>query len=126
MRVGVPKEVKSDEYRVALMPVGAETLSNAGHEVFVEALAGVASGFPDDEYVKSGAKMLPNAREIFERAEMIIKVKEPQPAEIGMFRPGQVVFTYFHFAASQELTQACLESGIVAIAYETNKDKKGR
>src|SRR6266705_2291841 len=125
MRVGVPKEVKSDEYRVALMPVGAETLSKAGHEVFVEAQAGVASGFPDDEYVKAGAKMLANAREIFERAEMIIKVKEPQPAEIGMFRPGQVVFTYFHFAASQELTQACLESGIVAIAYETIKDKKG-
>jgi alanine dehydrogenase len=125
MRVGVPKEVKSDEYRVALMPVGAETLSKAGHEVFVEAQTGVASGFPDDEYVKAGAKILPNAREIFERAEMIIKVKEPQPAEIGMFRPGQVVFTYFHFAASQELTQACLESGIVAIAYETIKDKKG-
>jgi alanine dehydrogenase len=125
MRVGVPKEVKSDEYRVSLMPVGAETLTRAGHEVLVQEQAGVASGFPDEDYIKAGAKMIPTAAEIFSTAEMIIKVKEPQPTEIGMFRPGQIVFTYFHFAPAPEMTQACLESGIVAIAYETIKDKKG-
>jgi alanine dehydrogenase len=125
MRVGVPKEIKSDEYRVALMPVGAETLTKAGHEVLVEAHAGVSSGFPDEDYANAGAKIISTAAEIFQNADMIVKVKEPQPAEIGMFRPGQIVFTYFHFAASHELTQACLESGIVAIAYETIKDRKG-
>src|SRR5436190_19208360 len=125
MRVGVPKEVKADEYRVAMMPVGAETLTKAGHQVFVQEQAGVASGFPDEEYVKAGATIVATAREVFDQADMIVKVKEPQPAEIGMFRPGQIVFTYFHFAASKELTQACLESGIVAIAYETIKDKRG-
>jgi alanine dehydrogenase len=107
------------------MPVGAETLTRAGHEVLVEAHAGVASGFPDEDYAKAGAKIVTTAAEVFEQADMIVKVKEPQPAEIGMFRPGQIVFTYFHFAASHELTQACLESGIVAIAYETIKDKRG-
>ncbi len=125
MRVGVPKEIKSDEYRVAMMPVGAETLTRAGHEVLVEAHAGVGSGFADEDYANAGAKIVTTAAEIFKAADMIVKVKEPQPAEIGMFRPGQIVFTYFHFAASHELTQACLESGIVAIAYETIKDKKG-
>jgi alanine dehydrogenase len=125
MRVGVPKEIKSDEYRVALMPVGAETLTKAGHEVVVEAQAGVSSGFPDEDYVKSGARIVNSAKEVFDAADMILKVKEPQGSEIGLFRPGQIVFTYFHFAASQELTQACLESGIVAIAYETIKDKRG-
>jgi alanine dehydrogenase len=107
------------------MPVGAETLTKAGHEVLVEEHAGVGSGFTDEDYAKAGAKIVPTALEVFENAELIVKVKEPQPTEIGMFRPGQIVFTYFHFAASQELTQACLESGIVAIAYETIKDKKG-
>jgi alanine dehydrogenase len=125
MRVGVPKEIKSDEYRVALMPVGAELLAKNGHEVLVETNAGVSSGFADEDYVKAGAKIVKTAKEVVDAAEMIIKVKEPQPVEIGMFRPGQIVFTYFHFAASRELTQACLESGIVAIAYETIKDKKG-
>ena len=126
MRVGVPKEVKADEYRVGMMPVGAEALSRAGHEVFVETQAGLASGFPDDDYRAAGAKILPDAAAVFEKAEMLVKVKEPQPTEIGMFRPGQVVFTYFHFAASPEMAQACLESEIVAIAYETIKDRQGR
>lgn len=124
MRVGVPKEVKPDEYRVGLMPVGAEGLVKAGHQVFVETGAGAPSGFPDEEYVKVGATIVPSADEAY-AADMVIKVKEPQPAEIGRFRPGQVIFTYFHFAASTQLTQACLESEIVAIAYETIKDKKG-
>ena len=126
MQVGVPKEVKSDEYRVGMMPVGAEALSRAGHDVFVEAGAGIASGFADDDYRAAGATILPRASDVFDKADMLVKVKEPQPAEIGMFRPGQVVFTYFHFAASPEIAQACLESEIVAIAYETIKDCQGR
>src|SRR3954467_15699079 len=125
MRVGVPKEIKADEYRVGMMPVGAETLSKAGHQVFVETQAGVSSGFTDDMYKSAGATILPKLEDVFAQAEMIVKVKEPQPREISLFRPGQIVFTYFHFAASSELTQACLESGITAIAYETIKDRKG-
>src|SRR6478672_7433420 len=125
MRVGVPKEVKPDEYRVAMMPVGVELLRKSGHEVLIETQAGISSGFPDEDYVKAGAKIVSGHQEIFAQADMIVKVKEPQPQEISLFKPGQIVFTYFHFAASTELTQACLESEIVAIAYETIKDKKG-
>src|SRR5215207_1538878 len=125
MRIGVPKEVKPDEYRIAMMPVGVEVLTKNGHQVLVEQNAGAASGFPDEDYLRAGATMMPNARELFDKAEMIVKVKEPQPQEIAMFRPGQVVFTYFHLAADKELTQACMESEIVAIAYETITDKKG-
>ena len=126
MKVGVPREVKSDEYRVAMMPVGAELLVKSGHEVFVEAQAGVGSGFSDDDYIKAGATMLPKAKELFDTAEMIVKVKEPQPQEIELFHRGQVVFTYFHFAADSTLTKSCIDSGITAIAYETIKDKAGR
>ena len=125
MRVGVPKEIKSDEYRVAMMPVGVELLTKAGHEVMVETNAGVGSGFADEDYKRAGAKMVDDAKEVFDQSDMVVKVKELQPNEIGMCRPGQVIFTYFHFAASQELTQGCLESEIVAIAYETIKDKRG-
>jgi alanine dehydrogenase len=121
----VPKEVKPDEYRVAMMPVGAEQLIRAGHEVFIETHAGVSSGFTDEDYHKVGANVVGDAAEVFGNADMIVKVKEPQPAEIGMFRPGQIVFTYFHFAADKELTQACMEAEITAIAYETITDKKG-
>jgi alanine dehydrogenase len=125
VRIGVPKEIKPDEYRVAMMPVGAEVLTKAGHQVFIEASAGVASGFADEAYQKAGATILKSLEEVFASSDMILKVKEPQPTEIALFRPGQIVFTYFHFAASAQLTQSCLESGIVAIAYETIKDKKG-
>ena len=124
MRVGVPKEIKPDEYRVAMIPSGADQLVRAGHEVAVEQGAGVGSGFTDDDYRKVGATILDSAAEVF-KADMIVKVKEPQPAEIGMFRPGQIVFTYFHFAADKELTQGCMEAEITAIAYETITDKKG-
>ena len=126
MRVGCPKEIKPDEYRVALMPVGAETLVKAGHQVFVETQAGVASGFPDEAYRKAGATIVATHEEVFAGADMIIKVKEPLGPEIPLFRPGQIVFTYFHFAASAELVQGCLKAGIVAIAYETIRDKTGR
>lgn len=125
MRIGVPREVKPDEYRVALMPVGAESLVMAGHEVFIETQAGAASGFLDEDYRKVGATIVPTHEEVFSQVEMIVKVKEPQPLEISLFRPGQIVFTYFHFAANAELTQACLKSGIIAIAYETIKDRNG-
>lgn len=109
-----------------MMPVGAETLIKAGHEVFIETNAGTSSGFPDEAYLKVGAKVVPTHEELFGHADMIVKVKEPMPQEIGLFRPGQIVFTYFHFAADQSLLQACLESEITAIAYETIKDKAGR
>ena len=125
MRVGVPKEIKADEYRVAMMPVGVELLTKAGHEVTIEPTPASGSGFSDEDYVKAGAKIGASADEIFERSEMLVKVKEPMASEIGRFKPGQIVFTYFHFAASSELTQACLESEITAIAYETIKDKRG-
>ena len=125
MRVGVPKEIKPDEYRVGMMPVGAVQLVRAGHQVFVETQAGVSSGFTDDDYRNAGANVVQSADEVFGNADMIVKVKEPQPPEIGRFRRGQIVFTYMHFAADRELTQACVKSGIVAIAYETIKDRKG-
>src|SRR5258706_8086669 len=108
-----------------MMPVGVESLVKAGHQVTVEANAGVGSGFADSDYTAVGARIVPTAEEVFANADMIIKVKEPQPAEIRMFRRGLIVFTYFHLAASRELTQACLDSGIVAIAYETIKDRRG-
>src|ERR1700677_3699698 len=126
MRVGVPREVKADEYRVAMMPVGADVLVRAEHEVLVETNAGIGSGFSDESYAKVGAKIVSSNEEIFAGADLIVKVKEPQPQEIKLFRPGQIFFTYFHFAASKELTIACLKSGITAIAYETIKDKAGR
>jgi alanine dehydrogenase len=126
MRIGVPKEIKPDEYRVAMMPVGVELLVKSGHQVSVEASAGASSGFSDADYVKAGASIVPTHAEAISGMEMVIKVKEPQSAEIGLFRPGQIVFTYFHLAASPELTQQCLESEIVAIAYETIKDRAGR
>ncbi|MBC8105885.1 MAG: alanine dehydrogenase [Anaerolineae bacterium] len=125
MRVGIPREVKSDEYRVSMMPVGVELLVKAGHEVFIEHDAGVGSGFTDDMYEKVGGKIVGTAKEVFDKAEMIQKVKELQSQEVSLCRPGQIIFTYFHFAADRELLQACMEAEITAIAYETIKDKKG-
>jgi alanine dehydrogenase len=126
MIVGVPKEIKTDEYRVAMLPVGAEELTRAGHQVLVETGAGVGSGLSDDRYRKNGAEIVPRAAEIFARADMIVKVKEPQPAELAMLRPLQIVFTYFHLAADRQLTQAVLDSDCVAVAYETLSDRQGR
>ncbi len=124
MRIGIPKEVKSDEYRVGIMPVGVDALVRAGHEVLVQEHAGIGSGFPDEDYLAAGAKLVASAKEVF-AADMIMKVKEPQAQEMELFHAGQIVFTYFHFAADQKLTQACLDAKITAIAYETIKDKKG-
>ena len=126
MRIGVPKEVKADEYRVAMLPVGADVLVRAGHEVVIERDAGVGSGFADELYTAVGAKIVGSAGEVFAAADMIVKVKEPQPQEIALFRAGQIVFTYLHLAANRALTEACQSSGITAIAYETIKDRAGR
>lgn len=126
MIIGTPREVKADEYRVGLLPVGAELLASDGHTVLIESGAGAGSGFDDDNYRTAGAEVVPAAEDIYGRAEMVIKVKEPQTAEIAMLRDGQIIFTYFHFAASRELTEGCLASGISAVAYETLTDGNGR
>ena len=125
MKIGVPKEIKTNESRVAMMPVGVQTLTRQGHTVLLQRSAGEGSGFTDQQYEQAGAVMREAPKEIFGEADMIVKVKEPLAPEIAMFKPGQTVFTYFHFAASEELTLGCLKSGIVAIAYETVTDRKG-
>ena len=125
MIVGVPREIKSDEYRVALLPVGAEELTRAGHRVLVQAGAGQGSGIPDDRYAASGAEIVADAAAIWKQADLIVKVKEPLPDEWPLMRAGQTVFTYFHFAADERLTRAVMTSGITAVAYETIKDAKG-
>jgi len=119
MIVGCPAEVKSDEYRVGLRPVGAELLRRDGHTVLVQSKAGVGSGYEDEQYIEAGATIVPDASDVWSKADLIVKVKEPQPKEIPMMRRGQQVFTYFHFAADKGLTVGCLESGITAIVYET-------
>jgi alanine dehydrogenase len=125
MRIGVPKEIKPDEYRVALLPIGAEELTRAGHTVLVESGAGLGSGLTDDAYTAAGATIVPAAEKIWSEADLIIKVKEPQPAEWPLMRAGQIVFTYFHFAASEDLTRNVLSTGITAVAYETLRGAKG-
>ena len=119
MIIGVPKEIKANENRVALVPGGAEALVNAGHTVLVETTAGEGSGFSDADYQAAGATIGASAADVWARAEMIIKVKEPIEREWAHMRDGQVIFTYFHFAASEPLTQAVMKSGAIAIAYET-------
>ena len=119
MIVGVPKEVKSDEYRVGLLPVGVEMLVRDGHKVFVETHAGEGSGYADAQYIEAGAHMVNTAEEVWGEADLVVKVKEPQPLEIPLMRRRQEVFTYFHFAADKALTEGCLEQGICAVVYET-------
>src|SRR5256886_15423260 len=119
MIVGVPREIKTAEHRVALVPAGAESLRGDGHTLFVEQGAGTGSGFADDAYRAVGATIVPTAADVWARCEMVVKVKEPVELEGPCMRKGQVVFTYFHFAASQPLTRAVIRSNIVAIAYET-------
>jgi alanine dehydrogenase len=119
MRIGVPKEIKTNENRVAVVPAGVEALVTGGHAVFVEQGAGLGSGFADDLYARAGATLVPTAAEVWARAEMICKVKEPIRSEWPHVRRDQVVFTYFHFAADEELTRAHIASGATCIAYET-------
>ena len=126
MRVGVPKEVKEAEFRVAMVPAGVDALVREGHEVLVEQDAGVGSGITDQEYLQAGARIARTAQEVWGWADMIVKVKEPLPKEYALCRPGQTLFTYFHFAASRELTEAMVKSGSTSVAYETIEDAQGR
>ena len=119
MRIGVPTEIKADEYRVALTPAGARELTARGHEVIVQAGAGEGSAIADSDYVAQGARVVPDAASAYSLADLVVKVKEPQPAELSLLGPGQTLFTYLHLAASKECTDALLESGTTAIAYET-------
>src|SRR3954466_5250199 len=119
MIIGVPKEIKEQEQRVALLPSAATQLTKHGHSVLVETNAGTGSGYPDEDYVKAGAEIVGQAKEVFARADMIVKVKEPLKAEFPLLRRGQILFTYLHLAASKSLTEALLKSGVTAVAYET-------
>lgn len=125
MRIGVPAEIKSDENRVALTPAGVRTLRQAGHAVLVQAGAGLGSGFADEEYRRVGAALLPRAQDVYDEAELIVKVKEPLPEEFPLLKPGQIVFTYLHLAATRELTEALMRTGVTAIAYETVQNAAG-
>jgi alanine dehydrogenase len=125
MRVGVPKEIKNHEYRVGLTPAGARELVEHGHEVLVQKGAGLGIGIADDQYVAAGASMAATAADVFARAEMIVKVKEPQPGECKMLREGQVLFTYLHLAPDPEQCKGLVQSRCVAIAYETVTDARG-
>jgi alanine dehydrogenase len=126
MIVGVPRETKRDEYRVAVLPVGVEELVRGGHRVLVERSAGTGSGLQDDAYAACGAELVDTAAELFGRSDLVVKVKEPQPPELPLIRPRQTVFTYFHFAADRRLTEGFLATGATAAAYETLRDDRGR
>jgi alanine dehydrogenase len=126
VKVGVPAEVKSDEYRVAMTPAGVRELVDAGHEIFVQSGAGEGSAIHDDAYVAQGATIVPDADAVFEQATLIVKVKEPQPPEVARLEPRHVLFTYLHLAADAALTHGLMESGATCIAYETVEDTRGR
>jgi alanine dehydrogenase len=126
MIIGVPKEIKNDEYRVAMLPVGVEELVRAGHRVLVEAGAGLGSGLPDHDYLRQGAELVAGPDEIFAQSDIVVKVKEPMNEEWDRIRDGQILFTYFHFASDRSLTEAMLKSGATCVAYETLRDRQGR
>jgi len=119
MLIGVPKEIKNNEYRAGLTPSGVRELTSRGHQVLIQTALGQAIGLADEEYVDAGARIAATAQEVFEKAEMVVKVKEPQPQECRMLRRGQVLFTYLHLAPDPQQTKALVESGAVCIAYET-------
>lgn len=125
MKIGCPKEIKPQEFRVGMTPNAAREAVNAGHEVMVETMAGTGAGFADADYVAAGAKIADTAAEVFAKADMIVKVKEPQPAERKMLREGQILFTYLHLAPDPEQTHDLLKSGATCIAYETVTDDRG-
>ena len=124
MLIGVPKESKDHEFRVGVTPAGVRALIGAGHEVHVQADAGAAIGFDDASYVAAGARIAPDAASVYACA-LVVKVKEPQPSEVALLHPGQILFCYFHLAASIELTRALIEKQILAVAYETVTDASG-
>ena len=125
MIIGVPKEIKTHENRVALLPGGVTKMKRNGHDVMIEKGAGKGSGFPDEQYIEAGAEIIEDVDELWEKSEMIMKVKEPIEVEYDRMKKGQIIFTYFHFAASRQLTEAVQESGAVAIAYETVEKEDG-
>jgi alanine dehydrogenase len=126
MKVGVPTETKVDEYRVALTPAGARELAEHGHDVVIQAGAGDGSAIGDADYVAQGARIVPDAASLFGEADMVLKVKEPQPPEVALLRAGQTLFTYLHLAPAPELTRGLCDSGATCIAYETVEDARGR
>lgn len=126
MIIGIPREIKRDEYRVAILPVGVAEFVRAGHQVLVEAGAGLGSGLADHDYLREGAELVAGPAEIYARADFVLKVKEPQPQEWPLIRPGQILFTYFHLASSRELTEGLLATGATCVAYETLRDERGR
>ena len=126
MIIGIPKETKDNECRVGMLPVGVQLLTDDDHTVLIEKTAGFASGFSDTEYEAAGAEIVEAAAQIYDRSELIVKVKEPQPDEIGKLRAAQSVFCFFHFAACRALTEGCLQAGIAALAYETLEDRQGK
>ncbi|MEI7625847.1 MAG: alanine dehydrogenase [Actinomycetota bacterium] len=126
MKVGVPTEIKTDEYRVALTPAGARELAEAGHSVVVQAGAGLGSAIADADYSSQGAQILPDAESVFAESDMIVKVKEPQPVEVALLEPRHILFTYLHLAPDPDLTQSLMKSGATCIAYETVEDRDGR
>ena len=126
MKVGVPTEIKSDEYRVAITPIGVRELVEHGHDVVIQAGAGEGSAISDSEYTAQGARILPSAEDVFGEAEMVLGVKEPQPQEVAMLRPEQTLFTYLHLAPAPQLTQGLCDSGATCVAYETVEDSQGR
>src|ERR687898_196803 len=126
MKVGVPTEIKTDEYRVSLTPAGVRELVEHGHEVLIQSGAGVGSTIPDEEYEAQGAHMLPDAQSVFDEAEMVLGVKEPQPQEVEMLRPDHLLFTYLHLAPDPDLTKGLVGSGATCVAYETVVDEQGR
>ena len=125
MIIGIPKEIKDHEYRVSVTPDGVQALTHGGHQVWVEPSAGVGSGYPDQDYKQAGAAIAGSKEELFQKAELIVKVKEPLLSECSLFRHGQVLFTYLHLASSPELTKALLEAKVTAIAYETTEARDG-
>ncbi|HUB35588.1 MAG TPA: alanine dehydrogenase [Solirubrobacteraceae bacterium] len=126
MRIGVPTEIKPDEYRVAITPAGVRELCGRGHEVLIQAGAGVGSALGDEQFVAQGARMVADAQAVFDQAELVLKVKEPQAVEVGMLREGQTLFAYLHLAAEPELARGLQRSGATCIAYETVEDADGR
>jgi alanine dehydrogenase len=125
MKIGVPTEIKADEYRVAITPAGVRELTTHGHEVLVQSGAGEGSALSDMQFLAQGGRIVPDAESVFEQAELVLKVKEPQPPEVEMLRPGQTLFTYLHLAAEPELAEGLQRSGATCIAYETVEDAAG-
>src|ERR1700743_668690 len=126
MKIGVPSEIKQDEYRVAITPAGVRELTSRGHEVLVQAGAGEGSAMSDEHFIEQGARIVADADAVFGEAELVLKVKEPQPEEVARLRAGQTLFTYLHLAAEPDLAKGLMASGARCIAYETVEDAAGR